>query len=149
MRERTATTDELTYLHPSPGSGQAPSRLRAGSDHPHPSNSPHLPRHGHGPSLATLGTSVGNAATAERVVTLVQITKYYYHGGQRVALRQGQALYFPCTRTIWAAPASPRMPQGTSWRGGATRPTGKSAGPRVPYQPTLASQANATYPARA
>ena len=37
---------------------------------------------------------MGNAATAERVVGRVQITKYYYHGGQRVALRQGQALYF-------------------------------------------------------
>ncbi|MCD4739381.1 MAG: hypothetical protein K8R89_09015 [Anaerolineae bacterium] len=37
---------------------------------------------------------VGHAATAERVVGRVQITKYYYHGGQRVALRQGKALYF-------------------------------------------------------
>jgi len=35
---------------------------------------------------------VGNTATAERTVALAQITKYYYHGGQRVALRH--ALYF-------------------------------------------------------
>ena len=42
----------------------------------------------------TATDNVGNAATAERTMTLAQITKYYYHGGQRVALRQGQALYF-------------------------------------------------------
>ncbi|RLC89429.1 MAG: hypothetical protein DRI37_03810, partial [Chloroflexi bacterium] len=37
---------------------------------------------------------VGNAATAERTVALVQITKYYYHGGQRVALRRAGVVYF-------------------------------------------------------
>jgi hypothetical protein len=37
---------------------------------------------------------VGNATTAERTVARVQITKYYYHGGQRVALRRAGVVYY-------------------------------------------------------
>src|SRR5262245_34283780 len=42
----------------------------------------------------TAWDNVANRAVQERAVTVSSVTKYYYHSGQRVAVRQGGQLYY-------------------------------------------------------
>jgi RHS repeat-associated protein len=42
----------------------------------------------------TASDNVGNGAAAETQAAISRVTKYYYHGGQRVAMRRGSVVYY-------------------------------------------------------
>jgi hypothetical protein len=74
---------------------------------------------------------VGNAARAVAQADVPSVTKYYVHGGQRVALRRDGVIYYLHTDHPSAARRWRRTPRGRSWRGGGTTPTAPSVGARA------------------
>ena len=99
----------------------------------------------------TASDNVGNVNSLEVQAFVPYVKKYYYANGQRVAMRQGDVVYYvhtdhPSTGSgqAWAPPASSPMgagsQQATGW---PTCPTAACAwATPAPYQPTTPSPAS-------
>jgi len=86
---------------------------------------------------------------AEASTTVVQVTKYYAFGGQRIAVRQAGVVYYIHTDHLGSTSLVTDHASRITAPGSGTTPTARCAGARAPYQPISPSPGSGRRPALA